>query len=485
MNKLKKLKTLNVSYTYVKLEHLTLLNRMCPNLKNVCANYEFQEKKNVQESFSRVQNFLKNLENVHFILSLSDLYCVSLFTIFQGANLNSLKFTVSRSDFTTFVIERNTCDLPQFKQFYINLLNWQNTAISFPQLKDIPLIAMLDLSQFEFIILYSSKLNNHTIFVSKLFVKFFNENFDVQPYCVANLDDIHSVSGNAALMLWKKDCTNFDKKFFQNLYRRIKPFFPYSVNENESTLPCKYDWFLVAPMPQITNNKNYEPKKKKRRIGVRKTILDYDTLFENKQKIQLSFDFINLNKEAVTLIPNSNYLSKITYLSLIGSVRYSSEFFNVLFRSCTELTTLNVEAPVISPCCLSICRSLPLSSSLRNLRLVDKGIDFNTLFSAISQCRNIENIFIKEDSDVFTLKHVDPSIIFQNCPNLYNFYFDLPMTESCKSHWRPLFSKAIVLYKKDHVNVILFPRLERPSKNKFYYYDPFMEIFQLNPIKDV
>ncbi|KAJ0182483.1 hypothetical protein K1T71_001852 [Dendrolimus kikuchii] len=494
MKHLRALKNLNVSYTSLKLEHLADLTGTCPELKTLCANFDFIDQKSKQ-SLSKIQNFFAKLQNIHLVVSINCiLYSTLTFIILKKAKLKSLKFTISHTGVGDIVFPENNvqCKVPDFDQFNIYFLEWLYPVSWFGEIRDIPILALLELNLFEFIMIVSTKLIISRVLVSNLFVNFFSKYFDLDACCITDISCL-CIPGNLAVMLWKKDATKFDDIFFDNLFNDLKQFFPFCIKGDELTVPSMQDWFIVEPKITEADDKedtNGEPKIKTRRLGVRKKTLDYDQLFSNKEKIKLSFDINYLIPYVVTLPPASNYLLKITYLSLSGSPKLSSDFFNIVFRSCKVLQTLNVETPSLSNCSQLISGSLSISCSLRNFRLVTKGINFNAMFTALSRCRAIENIFICEH-----LKHIDgnpkafidPSQLFKKCDNLYNLYLDFPTTKtSYNTYWRPTICKALTKYNRQFLNVTLCPKLcKRDVSNFLLGYNPFIEVFRLNTIKDI
>ncbi|KAJ0171295.1 hypothetical protein K1T71_012845 [Dendrolimus kikuchii] len=483
---LRKVKFLNLSYTNITLADIaTTIDPSIhwPELKDIYVNFGNYSSTRYTDSdipniLTMTQNFVQQLENIHLMTTLDELlYPKILFTVLEKAKLNSLQLTTPGIfNHTRYKEHKLLSPVPVFKQLHLRLLNWRHTKARFPSLKKFPILAMLDLKEYEFIIIFSPSLNSHTVFVSSIFVNFFAEHFDLNVCCISELDDVFNkdtvIPGNVAVMLWKKDANKFKDKFFRHLLRGIKEYFPYCPKGNETRLPNRYDWFVLTPM--ITDSKGTSENDCKEAF-----VLDYDTLFENKQQIQISFDLSDLAEIPVTLNSDSSYLSKLTYLSLCGLVRYNSDFFDILFRCCTLLNKLNVEAPERDPCWLALCKSLPLCSTLKNFRLVDRNIDMQSMYSALVQCRAIENIFIVENS--LSLPHYDLDILYQQCPNLYNLLLqERTRNGNFNVKYEPEFSMC---KSSGLVNVV---RSSCPIMGlELFSYDPYISVFKLNPVTDI
>ncbi|KAJ0171315.1 hypothetical protein K1T71_012865 [Dendrolimus kikuchii] len=480
---LRKLKTLNVSYTNIKFEDIAGLNihETCPSLKNVSINFNYECI--LPANLSNSTNFVQRLEDMHLIVTLNHLfYPKLLFMLFKKANLNTLKLTSSRRSMTTPIEEHQIVNqIPVFNQLYVHLLNWRQLDKCIPSLIKMPILHMLDLNKYEFIIILSPSLTTQTVFTSNVFVVFFSKHFDLNVRCISDFNDVFGldteIPSNAAIMIWRKDVNNFDDIFFRNLYRDIRQYFPYCPKSRDSVMPNTYNWFVFTPtIPE--NNKEAEIKIKQQSFD-----LNYDTLFENKQEIQMSFDFNNLVGIPVTLNITSKYLSKITYLSLCGLAKYTPNFFRTLFQCCTKLNTLNVETAFESSCWLPLCQSLQLSSSLKNFRLVDSKINCQTFLLAFCSCKSIEKIYIKENIEV--TQHTDInsstllSLLFLNCPNLYSL--DFRTRESYARHV-PTF---IEIVSNSSVTIKRQPTTEQIWHPAIYNYDPDIDVFNLNPITQI
>lgn len=484
---LRALRTLNVSYTSLKLEHLVDLLVTCPELKNICANFDFAEE-TTDQSLLRIQNFMGRLENVHFVCPVGCILFSTLpFIVLEKAKLKSLKFTLL--PIRDNILHPESDDIPHkvpdFQELNIYYLGLWNTEAQYLRLNDLPIIKLLDINLFEFIVMCFPRYNMAKLYISDLFQNFFSKYSNLNVSYINNLNSCNQ-SGNSTIKLWKKCATKFDDVFFYNLSNNIKQMLAFRIQEDELTLPNIYDRFIVEPniMEEFNEDATNELKIKKRRIGVKEKVLDYDQLFSTKEEIQLCFEF-NYATCPITLPPNSNYLSKITYLSLCGSFKVSSNFFSILFRCCVNMKTLELKIHFISNCLFLICKSLPLSNSLRNFRLVTKRIKFNDILSALSHCKAIENISINEISvfdELEVKENIDPSLLFKNCDNLYSLHLDFPTSQThYKDHLRPMFTKALAKYNKRFLNLVLCPSLRRNERN-FYNYNLFLEEFRLNKI---
>jgi hypothetical protein len=209
--------------------------------------------------------------------------------------------------------------------------------------------------------------------------------------------------------------------------------------------------------------------------------LDYDSIFKEKKRLKLSLSFTVNYVNPVSLTSSSDLLSKLTFLSLSGTVRYSVEFFNVLFRCCNNLETLDVVAPSISPCVSPVSRSIPLSKTLKNIRLIDRRFDYNTFFLSLSQCKTLENIHIVDQSSEHT-SLADPGTLFANCENLYSICIKACMTNTKTKDMTRVFNNAKAAHDRPQINVSLSQILLTNVRYGLNY-EPFIEVFSMFPIK--
>ncbi|XP_026493669.1 uncharacterized protein LOC113398935 [Vanessa tameamea] len=481
MNKLKSLKTLNVSYTNISIFDFIELYQNCPSIKNISINFMFGKTTRVRllkDSLLQCQEVFKNLDFVNFVGNLSNLIYSQLpLFILCKSRLKALQYTVIECDMTTYENEDSE-EKVQFDQFSIYFLDGKNSSVYYGFMHEMLLFNMLDFQKYEVIIIIRLNLKSTSLYATPMFKNFFVDNFDL------NVDFIQdfsiSIFGNVIVMLWNKSTTNFDKSFFERLSKKLKPLFPCPFISSRSTpVPVKYDWFYTTP---THSDSAYRSELcgfsyKKRRVVEPDCILNYDEQLEEKREVQLSLLFNGEIRSGVSFPSQCSYLSKLTYLSVCGQVKYCVNFFEILFSSCDRLVTLNVEAPPICPCYAAISRYISFSRSLKNLRLVDKRIDFKLVFSSLSECKTLENINICEmSSNSFDI--CDPSTLFKKCEKLYCLYAYGPVSDKTRNRKLQILKRARQKCQKAHIKVNLF------SHSRLAY-DPFIDVFKLNPIKPV
>lgn len=488
---LKCLKTLDVSYTNINIIDFVELYPLCPTIKNISVNFVFGKLGLTQISSKTIiqcQNVFENLINVHFVGSLSNLmYSALSFSLLHKAKLNALKFSVAECDYVcTTTINKNLLNSdckPNFNYFNICLLNWKEHNVYYQNISLLPTLSKLNLDIYEFIIISMMNIDKFTVYTSPLFTDFFHSTFGIN---VESTSNFHKpLFGNVAVMVWNKETNKFNSVFYDKLFNEIKHYFPkYCVSG--TCAPLKYDWFYIVPQNEnleVNVVQKYEPEFRKRRLGAPSLLLNYDNVFKNMQQVKLSFIFHDHIRSTITIQTDWDYLKKLTFLSLTGSVRYNLDFFNILFRCCCNLITLNVEAPSVFPCASPISRALPFSRCLKNIRLVDRRIDFKVLFLSLSRCLTLENIYVTEDSESEPCDLSDPSVVIEKCDKLYNIYIETPMSEHARTKKLQIINKTKERWKRYALNISLHAKT---INNKFRYcYDPFIGIFKLNPIKPI
>lgn len=481
LSRMKSLNTLNVSYTNINIFDFVELYQSCPSIKNISINFTFGKTSRVKllkKSLLQCQEVFKNLDFVNFVGNLSNLIYSQLpLFILCKSKLKTLQYTVIECDMTTY--ENEDCEeRVQFNQFSIYFLDGKNSSVYYGFMHEMLLFSMLEFHNYEVIIIIRLNLKSVSLYATPMFKNFFIENFDINMDLITDFSI--SIFGNVFVMLCNKSTTVFDEKFFVNLLHKLKPFFPCSfVSSRSSPVSLKYDWFYTTPTQQESGIITNVPDMlfKRRRIAEPYITLNYNEQFREKEEVQLSLLFNGELKSGVTLTASCVYLSKLTYLSLCGTVRYSNDFFEILFRCCNRLVTLNIEAPAICPCFTFVSRFISLSQSLKNLRIVDKRIDFKILFSSLSQCKTLENINISDmSSNSFDLS--DPSTLLQKCEKLYCLYIYGSVSDKTRTKKLLILKKAKQKSQKLHLKVNLF-------SNSHLAYDPFIDVFKLNPIKPI
>ncbi|CAH0727337.1 unnamed protein product, partial [Brenthis ino] len=481
MSKLKCLKTLNISYTNINILDFIEIYQACPSIKNITIDFIFtnnNQHKLAKKTLIQCQEVFRNIESVNFVGNVSNLLYSQLpCFILNKAKLKTLQYTITNCEMVTY--ENEECEESlHFDEFCLYFFDGLNPSRYYCFLLEMYLFTMLNFQDYEVIIIFKLDAPKSTIYATPIFKSFFSKHFDLNAECL--LDFGVTLTGNACVMLWSKTVTQFDEAFYKNLLQKLKPLFPFSFKSSANTpVPLSYDWYCTIPTQENDLGSSFvnEVGFKRRRCVQPNFIINYDKQFQNKSQLQLSLHFNGKIKSGVTLSTNSDYLRKLTYLNLCGVVRYSSDFFNLLFRCCNQLITLNIEVPPICSCFASISRSIPLSQTLKNIRLMDKRIDFELMFSSMSQCNTLENVNICDmSSDTFNLS--DPFIMFQKCNNLYCLYVYGSVTDTNQSKKLKIIKSAKTKSQKSHIRVNVF-------NNREFCHDPFVAVFKLNPIKPI
>ncbi|KAM3967691.1 uncharacterized protein ACR2FA_011245 [Aphomia sociella] len=482
MKKLKNLMTLDVSYTNITIIDFVEILKSCPSIKNITINFVLSrtditiERKILLE----VQNSFQRMENVHFIgAPYNLLYSKYSFFILDKAVLNCLKYSVSQRDILTYHLDENHYWKPKikFKHLSVYLLDWEKT---YTLSNNISIFTLLDFKRYEILII-NANLNTpfmHTVFATPLLKQFISDNFVCNIECFTKIINLY---GNAVIMLWEKESVLFDTQFYSDLMKQLQEYFVYQCDAHSpAPLPENCKWFYTRPaMPDnIPKDDIALVTFKRRRMAPQSYVLDYDKTFQHKLELQLNIDFVQLIKNSVTLSPNCNYLKKLTFLCLSGLTCFSVEFFNILFRCCDNLITLDavIRSELLGGSPLS--RSIALSKSLKNIRLVDRKFDFKTLFLYLSQCKTLENIHLQITSSVIPNDLPDPSIIIKNCNNLYSLSIKMSTVDTCVVKKSIMYNKVKNQFGKHYLNIELYP----DRFKKFSYY-PYIDVFNIYPIK--
>ncbi|XP_072942793.1 uncharacterized protein [Epargyreus clarus] len=476
IKKMKCLENLDVSFTKITMLDLLELYRNCPTIKNVAVNFYFKfpdGQKIPNKTFLECQDVFKNFVNVHFVMS----PWVSLLPIYvlEKCSLNTLKYTICERDtelFENYEIKK----MFPFNHFCIFILTSEFVSVYHEPWYS--LLSPVNMANIEYIIIEYN--NTFSICATPMFTKFISDNYNITNFLTFNSE--RSMHGNIAIFIWNKTTTVFDELFFSNLNVRLKEIFICKLEVADEQLLTtginikSYDQFNIIPVrPEDQRSEIFEPVIKKSRSAPQ-GFLNFDNIFMEHRNIKLSMSFKYVRN--ISLSANSVYLKKITYLSLNGLVRYGNGFFNILFRCCENLITLNVEGSVLSPCCPPIMRSIPLSKSIKNIRVSDMRIDFNMLFSSFSQCGTLENVNIVDTASDFN-NLADPTALLQKCDNLYNLYIRVSMSKCSMAKKMHLLNSVKSNYSKHHLNLTL-----HNSQSQLHLgYNPYVHVFHLNPIK--
>lgn len=488
--KLKHLKVLDISYTNLNIPDLMAIHSACPTLIDITIDYKFGpgSVEVTENTMQQWQSLFEHFKNVHFVCSLDDLLSnILTFHILKKSKLNMLQFSVinENNPHTTLVTPTlSECQPPNCSHFAVYLMvNWKKGR--FEETPDhFTLVSKMLYEKYEFCVIYTLKWRGRMLFfyATPLFKEFFSKQFNIN---IQSTQDYEAEDkGNIALLAWNKETTRFDDIFFQKLYTRLKQYIPFYCNTLTDVIcPKTYDWIFLKPtLSDLPVNSDTPPPEKKRLTSVYNVEFDYDNLLQDKDKVQLSIiyspDFII----SASLPPNGQYFRKITFLSLYGAMKYNTDFFLNLFEQCINLVTLSVELPSITSgrYAYDILNGMKRSQSLKNLRLVDKGMDFKHYFNSFSKCKTLENIILIDPKQWDHSNIADPSLFIESCTKLYSFYIEAPFSETASTKQLQLFNQVKIKFKRHHLRVAINRLSEKTS---LYGYDPFVEVFKLNTIK--
>ncbi|XP_023951680.1 uncharacterized protein LOC112055723 [Bicyclus anynana] len=497
VKKLHCLKTLDVTYTNISITDLVHIHDVCPTIKDVSINFSFgkpytklQEVVLNQSNIKQYQKMFKNFENVHFVGNLHIMLYSQLPSLILGkAMLKNIKFTIIDCDPTHSAL--SSPDVLCFENFTVCISStkiqmsaacmmhhFANQHGDFQSHGCMNQMSPFDVFSFDhyesIIIIRKHCLTKPICYVTPIFEKFFSKHIlhlilNIEFNITRNFDI--DLSGNVCIMLWNKSLTKFDDIFFSNLWCKLRPIFP-CYFDALTDIAVPNDFNLYVTIPQDTQLCPHCPTMngKKRRTGPPICVLDFDTAFKEKSKCQLALMFENNIKCTVNLSSQTDYLRKLTYLSLSGHIRYHLDFFKILFTCCQNLVTLSVKANSCCSCHAAISRSLPLNKSIRNIQLIDRSIDFEALFSSMSQCKLLENIHILDISD--NANFSSPSDVLKQCVNLYCMYLYLYASWSDRRKYTNIIKQATSSKQKDTV-IKLFT-------NTYLLCDPYSDVFSLN-----
>ncbi|XP_022821478.1 uncharacterized protein LOC111352967 [Spodoptera litura] len=489
LKRLNRLKTLDISYTNLNIPDLQEIVKVCPSLKNIVINFVFGRSPIIridENMLKGYQELFNHFENIHFVGSLTNLLLSrTVIHMLEKAKLETLKLSAVEYDhMNTSLVERYTPSVAtSFDHLALFLVDWRAKR-TYDFLSNFPIVAALNWKDYEFCVISTMHVRDMNVCASPKLYPFFTTHFNVKVESVT--DHTRNLVGNIALMMWKKETTQFDDIFFNRLYERVKPYFPFYYKEtNQEICPPNYDWFFTEPTPCLIDMGEPSSKESKRRKTLVPTVvLDYDHVLIQKTKTQISVAFKFETISAILLPTYADYFQKVTFFSISGgAVNYHSEFFSILFQNFYNLVTLSVECPNLTSRGYShnICRYIKASTSLKNVRIVDKGIDFQKLFDALSECSTLENINLADLKQWDHTKVADPDNLVRSCTNLYSVFIEALFDQTSLKKQIQLFNKARSTRKRPHLKVMVnFEANPFPFK---YNYDPFLDVFQLNPIK--
>nr|XP_021188809.2 uncharacterized protein LOC110375134 [Helicoverpa armigera] len=498
--KLKRLKILDISYTNLNISDLMAIHSVCPSLKDVTVNFVSGEGSTVllaEECILQHQLLFAHFENIHLVGSLQNLLHSKLvFRFLKKAKLDTLKFSAVQVDnmhITVLKPYNVVYEVPQFNHFAIFLMNWRATR-TYGYLSQFPIISMLNLENYDIFMINCTNGHAVSVYATSIFTKFFREKFYID---AENLSEGSQPVGNAALFIWNKKNTNFDDIFFQKLYVRIKPYFCFIYEDkSETSCPVQYDWIYTEPQPvdgllPFLRGDHFgdDPdvfEAKLRKTAMPSVKLNYDSVLKDKVEAQLSIVFKSSIVASVSLQRNCSYYTKLTFLSLVAgkAISYSMDFFDRLFLYCQNLTTLSMECPNVTRVySLHISRAAQISPTLKHLRMVDKAVDFKNVFENLSNCKTLESINLVDLKSWDRPKIADPSLLIEKCDKLCSVIIEAPLAETAQTQLFQWCNKAKTKFRKPYLRVIIN---RMSNNNRFKYdYDPFIDVFQLNPIKPV
>ncbi|CAH0592499.1 unnamed protein product [Chrysodeixis includens] len=499
LRRLRRLKTLDITYTNLHMLDFVEIHEICPTIKNISINFAFGLPGQVtlpESAINQCQDVFEHMDNVHFVGSISNLlYSKLVLYVLQKAKLDTLKFSVAELDgvFTVITEYKNRFhlaipldiyDIPELNRFTVYILNWKSTS-TYESVYRFPVLSAIEYHKYEFFIVYMINPIAYAVYATPVFKEFFEDNFGVTPTSVT--DENRHLVGNVAIMLWNKETTTFNESFFQKLYKDLKQYFPkqYSTRSADMFTVQNNDWVCIVPEDARAAKEAREgivyQDFKRRRIARPALKLDYNDAFETVDEVELSLIFNTHIARAVTLSYNGSYLRKLTFLNLCGQVTYHSEFFKVLFYTCKKLVTLSLEAPLTSPCSANIIKSIHMCKTIKNFRILDKRIDFTSLFAAFSQCNNLENVHVLDHRQWEHCEIPDPDAFVKACPNLYCVFVEAPLSEAAQTRLLKAFKKAKVKYDRHFIKIVVN---QTSSPNVFQYnYNPFLDVFRLSAIK--
>ncbi|KAF9816255.1 hypothetical protein SFRURICE_003806 [Spodoptera frugiperda] len=267
--RLKRLKTLDISYTNLNIPDLEEIVKVCPSLKNIAVNFVFGRSPIIkidEKSFMEYQQLFNQFENIHFVGSLTNLLLSrTVVYMLEKAKLDTLKLSAVEFDhMNTALVDRFTpCVAPSFNHLSLFLVDWRAKR-TYDFLRNFPIIAALDLKDYEFFVISTVHIHDVTVCASPKLCAFFTKHFNVKVESVT--DHTRNLVGNVALMMWKRETTQFDDIFFNRLYKRVKPYFPFYYKEpSQAICPPDYDWIFTEPTPCLIDMGESSAKEGKRR----------------------------------------------------------------------------------------------------------------------------------------------------------------------------------------------------------------------------
>lgn len=491
LNRMKNLKTLNIAYTNIIIPDLIDLKL---GIKSITINFSFSRNKSPkisQATLDSCQNYFKDFESVHFVGAVENLIHsrLPIYILSKTCDTISVKFT-ALNHFNGAIYENVECDDSfKFQFLSINFPHWRDNSIFyydylFPETNSN--FHLLNMKNLKFIIILKSMEDK--VFVSEGFRDFFLHNFNVETESISELVHVKFRS-NSLFYFWDKDHVKFDKGFFNKLKLKIKDFFPSCLRyDTEIVLKNEHtSWYFIKPSSKVSSvpkNNDGPPHFKKRRVAPGPLVLDYDHIFSKDETIQLKLNFdpnITLLR-IFTLSPHSNYLQKISVLSIVGHYMLSRDFFQILFKYCANLVTLNIGYSPKCSCNLLISQSIYFSKTLKNFRLVENRIDFKSLLEALSRCPTLENIHIVELSSIngCNIAEEDFGSLIAYCSNLYSIFIHAFISDNMRIKLMRSITKLKQRYGRNYLNAVININKNMTTDS----YNPYISVYPISQIKD-
>lgn len=419
LKRMKNLKTLNVAHTGIIISDLFGCK---VNLRNLSINFRFEKRHSLlinPNTISDAQEFFKNFESVNFVGLAETL----LFTKLPACVLSktseniTVKFTLLKYFHHGLYLD---LDIAETLKFY-------HHSVVFPLLEE-PMTCpynynfdALSLNSLDFILLH-----HENVYSSERFTNFIEDNFGFNPLTLSNLLSSRKNNDPPRLLLfWDKKKVIYDKIFFDKLIITLKDFFPNYINGAlllSNSVKNKYtNTYIIKPSSSKIIISNFM---KKRRIAPKHTVLDYDDMFkEERCSIKINFELYGFEGAIgyFSIPENSDYLKKISFLDIVGDFHSDNDFFVNIFTSCERLVTFSYNN--LNRACdyKAVTKHAKLSNRLKNIRLIYHCyIDFAYIFSNLSECKLLENIYLKSKGSSLriNLQEKDVAKLIRGCEKL-------------------------------------------------------------------
>ncbi|XP_004925986.1 uncharacterized protein LOC114243967 [Bombyx mandarina] len=484
---LKSLQTLDVTYTDISICDLLDIHPLCPTVKNIAINYIFGKlgmTRMTPEFIEACQNLLAKFENIHFVgSSINLMYSNFSIHVLNKTKLQSLKYTISECDYVcTTDVSNYSYKEPMMmvpcRVLFITILNWKDLNSYYGTTVQQHLLSKIDLTKYEYCIITMTRVRYYNIYGSELIRGFFERYFNIAAKDFFE-DPQTPLNGNMSMIFWEKEKNVFNEALFQKLFKQLQEYFPSFINDKVRRKTI--DWYYIEPDGSKLETERPKKAGLKRKIIAPTINLNYDDIFEDKKELRVSVFFDACFGYGVLLEPTYEYLKKLTYFSLTGSMRYATPFFDVLFSSCTNLVTFNLECKSIFASAVIKSKSLSESKSLKNFRILGKNIDFKALYLTLSECISLEKVYIIEDIETQISDVAEPSVLVEKCQTLRYLYIEAPVSEIGKVRKMQAVNRIKKMYNR---NALIAEMYSRSLNSRYrYQFDPFIEDFHLSPIK--